>query len=171
MRPFAGRVFVGLALLLVVLILRLPDGLAGALSPIQPAGLSRLGASSSVAELGATLSGRATRITDGDTIRIGDTRIRLRGIDAPEMSTPNGEPARRHLANLIGPQPVRCTDTGERSYDRVVAVCYGADGRDLGEAMVEAGWAVDLPRFSGGRYTPHQAEAARLGVGIYANGG
>jgi endonuclease YncB( thermonuclease family) len=33
---------------------------------------------------GRTLEGRA-QITDGDTIRIGEARIRLKGIDAPEM--------------------------------------------------------------------------------------
>ncbi|MCP9450702.1 MAG: hypothetical protein NNA21_11660, partial [Nitrospira sp.] len=29
-------------------------------------------------------------VIDGDTIRIGSERIRLRGIDAPELSEPNG---------------------------------------------------------------------------------
>ncbi len=58
------------------------------------------------------------RITDGDTIRIGKTRIRLHGIDAPEskQSCRDGEgekwacgkEATFRLANLIGKNWVTC---------------------------------------------------------------
>ena len=113
------------------------------------------------------LAGRPTRITDGDTLRLGAQRIRLHGIDAPEMSTPDGEPARRHLARLVGSSPIRCRDTGERSYDRIVAQCWAADGRDLAAAMVEDGWAHDWPRFSGGRYAEAQASAAANHRGLH----
>ena len=110
----------------------------------------------------ATLIGRPTRITDGDTFRFGETSIRLHGIDAPEMSTRWGDGARTHLASLIGAGQVRCDDTGQRSYRRVVAVCQAADGRDLAASMVEAGWADDAPRFSGGRYAALSARDAAL---------
>ncbi len=119
------------------------------------------------AEAAAPLSGRPTRITDGDTFRFGQVRVRLQGIDAPEMSSPGGAQARRHLAALIGEGVVRCDDTGQRSYARVVAICATADGRDLGASMVEAGWAADWPRFSGGRYAQSQAEAMRDRRGMY----
>lgn len=97
---------------------------------------------------------------------MGAVRIRLHGIDAPEMNTANGRAAREHLRSLIGGGEIRCSDTGSRSYDRVVAACFGPDGRDLALAMVEDGWAVDLPRFSGGRYQAAQqfAETRRLGI-------
>lgn len=112
------------------------------------------------------IAGPPTRVTDGDTIRIGATRIRLDGIDAPEMSTPYGEPARRHLAGLIGGRSVRCIDEGERSYDRVVAICY-LDGQDLGAAMVRDGWARDWARYSGGRYAALEVAAVLKARGMH----
>lgn len=113
------------------------------------------------------ITGRPTKITDGDTFRIGETRIRLDGVDAPEMSTRQGEPARRHLARLIGSGSVRCFDEGERSYDRIVAICYNEDGHDLAEAMVRDGWATDWARYSGGRYASLEADAMRDGRGMH----
>lgn len=122
----------------------------------------------SVAAEVATFGGRPTRITDGDTLRFGETRVRLHGVDAPEMSTAEGREARRRLKALVGNGEVRCRDTGQRSYERVVAVCYDAGGRDLAAAMVEAGWARDWPRYSGGRYAGHQRRAEASGAGLYA---
>ncbi len=113
-----------------------------------------------------SLAGRPTRITDGDTFRLGEVRVRLHGVDAPELRTSDGRPARLHLQTLIGSGAVQCDDTGGRSYERVVAVCRSAAGRELGRAMVEDGWAVDAPRFSGGRYAASEraARAARRGM-------
>lgn len=115
----------------------------------------------------ADIAGRPSRITDGDTIRFGETRVRLHGVDAPEMRTEEGREARRRLIALIGDGQVRCRDTGQRSYDRVVAVCFDARGRDLAAAMVQAGWAVDAPRFSGGRYAAYQRRAEAAGAGLF----
>lgn len=117
----------------------------------------------------AELSGYPTRITDGDTLRFGAYRVRFAGIDAPEMSTHHGEPARRHLAALVAAGgPLRCDDTGQRTYQRIVARCRTADGRDLEAAMVEAGWATDFTQFSHGRYLPAQVRAAFARRGMYA---
>jgi hypothetical protein len=68
---------------------------------------------------------------------------------------------------LIGAGPVRCIDEGERSYDRIVAVCYGEDGEDLAAAMVRDGWATDWARYSGGRYAALEADAVRAGRGMH----
>jgi hypothetical protein len=56
------------------------------------------------------ISGTPTRVIDGDTFDFGPLRVRFAGVDAPEMSTPHGEPARRHLASLIAQGPIRCED-------------------------------------------------------------
>ena len=117
----------------------------------------------------AELSGYPTRIVDGDTLRFGAHRVRFAGIDAPEMSTRHGEPARRHLAALVAAgAPLHCQDTGQRTHNRIVARCRTADGRDLEAAMVEAGWASDFTRFSHGRYLPAQVRAVVARRGMYA---
>ena len=117
----------------------------------------------------AALAGQPTSITDGDTFRLAGERIRLHGIDAPEMSTPEGHLARSHLGSLIAGGSVVCDDTGQRSHDRVVAVCRGADGQDLAAQMVSDGWATDWPRYSMGRYAAHEAQARLAGRGMHAS--
>lgn len=120
------------------------------------------------AERDPALAGRPTHVTDGDTIRFGPTRVRLHGIQAPEMDTADGARARAALATLIGAGEVSCEDTGERSYRRVVARCFDAQGRDLSEQMVREGWATDWPRFSGGRYALAQVIATAEGRGRHS---
>jgi endonuclease YncB( thermonuclease family) len=101
----------------------------------------------------ADLVGPAT-VVDGDTIDIGDDRIRLWGIDAPERHAPGGPEASAWLAALLDGRTVRCVDTGGRSYERIVAQCFLADtGEDLAWLLIDAGHAVDWPRYSGGHYS------------------
>ncbi len=52
------------------------------------------------------LCGRAW-VIDGDTIDIGGTRIRLAGIDAPELDHPYGKNAKWALINLCKGQKIR----------------------------------------------------------------
>ncbi|HYG27397.1 MAG TPA: thermonuclease family protein [Caulobacteraceae bacterium] len=112
------------------------------------------------------LSG-APQVTDGDTLRLNGVRIRLAGIDAPEISTAAGRAAKRHLAELIAGADVGCIDTGERSYDRVVAICSLAGGEDMAGRMVADGWAMEAPRFSGGRYAELQRQAEGRALGMH----
>lgn len=97
------------------------------------------------------LRGRAW-VIDGDTIDIGGTRIRLAGIDAPEMDHPYGRNAKWALVNLCKGQEIRAVFDGDLSHDRTVATCYLPDGRDLSAEMVKAGMAIDWRKFSGGKY-------------------
>lgn len=98
------------------------------------------------------LRGRAW-VIDGDTIDISGTRIRLAGIDAPEMEHPYGKNAKWALVNLCKGHDVRAVFEGDLSHDRTVATCYLPDGRDLSAEMVRAGLAVDWPKFSRGKYS------------------
>lgn len=107
----------------------------------------------------ADLTGRA-RATDGDTIRIGTTSIRIWGLAAPERSEPGGRQATAAMADLLARGPVSCRDTGARSHQRVVAVCTVA-GLDLAAEMVASGWARDCPRYSGGVYAVIEAGSRR----------
>ncbi|MBT4052868.1 MAG: thermonuclease family protein [Bacteroidetes Order II. Incertae sedis bacterium] len=96
------------------------------------------------------------KITDGDTIRIGSTRIRLHGIDAPEAKqtcTADGKEwrcgweATNTLANIVGRHWVTCTKRDTDRYGRVVAVCR-AGPINLNAWMVGNGWAVAYRRYS-----------------------
>lgn len=106
------------------------------------------------------IRGRAW-VIDGDTIDINGTRIRLAGIDAPEMDHPHGKSAKWALANLCKGQEVRAVFEGDMSHDRTVATCYLPDGRDLSAELVQAGLAIDWPKFSGGKYRHLEPEGIR----------
>jgi endonuclease YncB( thermonuclease family) len=89
---------------------------------------------------------------DGDTMRDGPDRLRLFGIDAPEMSEAGGEASKRALAALIAGQTLACYTVDTDRYGRAVVICYLPDGRDVSCVMVSLDHARDWPRYSGGRY-------------------
>ena len=109
----------------------------------------------------ATLVGSPS-VHDGDTLTLQGQAIRLFGIDAEELDEPNGPRARDALRALVrGTHHVRCELTGERTYNRVVGVCYTAAGEDLSEAMVRGGFALDCARYSDHVYRPFEPMAIR----------
>lgn len=100
-------------------------------------------------------------VIDGDTIDIRGTRIRLAGIDAPELEDPYGKVAKSTLMRLCKGEVIRAVNEGGQSYDRLVATCYLPDGRDLSAEMVKAGVAIDWPKFSRGKYRHLEPENVR----------
>ncbi len=98
---------------------------------------------------------------DGDTIVIRNTKIRLAGIDAPELDHPWGKKSKFALINLCKGQVVTAIIKDELSYDRIVAKCYLPDGTDLAGALVKQGLALDWPKFSSGEYRHLEPPDAR----------
>lgn len=119
------------------------------------------------------LSGRAV-VTDGDTLRIGGTKIRLFGVDAPESHQqcrdiagrdwPCGAVATERLKRLVAERRVVCDPQNTDRYGRTVASC-SVDGRDLGAAIVAEGLGRAYARYSD-RYLGDEAaaRAARRGL-------
>jgi len=108
----------------------------------------------------------SARVVDGDTLELSGEKLRLLGIDAPEMAQTceaQGRPvacgklAAEHLVQLIGSRPLDCAVEGKDRYGRGLARCR-AEGRDIAETMTRDGWALSDRRYSDGRY--HGAEAA-----------
>jgi endonuclease YncB( thermonuclease family) len=125
-----------------------------------------------------TIAGRA-RVIDGDTIEVRHTRIRLHGIDAPELHQechrkaaavalvyPCGREARAALERIIGAGEVTCEGRDRDRYGRTVATCT-ARGNDIGREMVREGWAVAFTRYSR-TYVADESEARAAGRGIWA---
>ncbi|WP_202393065.1 thermonuclease family protein [Alteraurantiacibacter buctensis] len=92
----------------------------------------------------------ACTATDGDTLNCGGERVRLLGIDAPDLHgcrqgrqcvVGDGEAARQAIARLIGGAALRIGRVGHDSYGRTLAVVY-ADGANASCAMIAAGHAV-----------------------------
>ncbi len=98
-----------------------------------------------------TLAGTVTHVRDGDTIEVSEVPIRLSGVSAPELDEPLGKRSKLFMRELVLGQLVRCELNGEKSYDRFAGTCY-LNGNDIGALVIEAGLALDCPRYSGGRY-------------------
>lgn len=117
-----------------------------------------------------TLRGTA-RVADGDSLVLDGRRVRLQGIDAPELAQtclrdgaarPCGREARAALARLVAGHAVTCESRRRDRYGRLLATCL-AGGVELNRAMVEAGWAVSY-----GDYRAAEAAARQAGRGLWA---
>lgn len=107
---------------------------------------------------GETLTGVVTHVRDGDTIVVNETPVRLSGVSAPERNEPGGLEATEFMARYLG-KVLRCELFG-RSYDRMVGIC-SLDGEDIGASVIRAGYALDCPRYSKGRYSKLDSPALR----------
>jgi len=102
------------------------------------------------------ISGRAT-VTDGDSLKINQKRIRLFGIDAPEKDQncfdqkgdawPCGAAAKTRLAQYIRDRNIRCAVMGKDRYQRYLAIC-SLDQTDLNARMVADGFALAYRQYS-----------------------
>lgn len=120
---------------------------------------------------GPPLSGRAVAV-DGDTLRLGARRIRLTGLDAPELDQTCtdasgrdwqcGAKARAFVADALAGRNVSCTSSGHDIYGRTLASCRIGDA-DLGMQIVSAGWAV-----ADFGYLGQEASAHAAGRGIWS---
>lgn len=113
-----------------------------------------------VPEYASTMRGRCW-VIDGDTIVINKTRIRIAGIDAPELDHPWGVKAKWAMVQLCKGQTITARIKPELSHDRLVAECFLPDGRDLAAELVRCGLALDWPKFSGGKYSHLETDDAR----------
>ncbi|MEQ1792936.1 MAG: thermonuclease family protein [Nitrospira sp.] len=77
---------------------------------------------------------------DGDTLRMGPERIRLRGIDTPELNEPRGPEARQRLEQLLQEGPIRIVPHGQDVYGRTVADVF-VNGRNVAEVLRQEGYA------------------------------
>ena len=118
----------------------------------------------------ATLEGRP-RIVDGDSLVLRDRRLRLVGLDAPELAqtctkngneVPCGEMARDRLRQIVGSRAVLCETEGRDRYSRLLATCYAGD-KDIGAEIVRSGWAV-----ADGDYAWAEAQARAESAGIWS---
>ena len=106
------------------------------------------------------LSGRVsiTQVSDGDSLRSGDLRIRLFGIDAPELKQQCadqdgvlwscGAAALYQLNALINKnRDLQCSLLDIDRYGRLVMQCFNGP-TDIGAAMVLSGYALAYRHFS-----------------------
>lgn len=84
-------------------------------------------------------STRQAYAVDGDTIRVGGERIRLRGIDTPELSEPEGLAAKQRLEELLRSGPMEIIPHGRDVYDRIIADVF-INGQNVAEILNSEGF-------------------------------
>ncbi len=84
------------------------------------------------------------RVHDGDTFYVGPEKIRLRGIDTPELGAPRSRMATRRLVGLLREGPVTIVPRAEDVYGRIVADVY-VRGHDVSRVLRREGLAKPRP--------------------------
>ncbi|MBI5672611.1 MAG: thermonuclease family protein [Nitrospirae bacterium] len=79
------------------------------------------------------------RVVDGDTIRVGSERIRLRGIDTPEMSELEGPAAKRRLEELLRSGSIRIEPRGRDVYNRLLADVF-VNEQNVADTLISEGY-------------------------------
>ena len=171
--------FIGLAIGSVVGILLSMIQAAGGHIPVAgaagPAAIANANADTGQNNAGSitSITGPA-RIIDGDTLLIGQTKIRLLGIDTPEAnqhcarrdgnSYRCGEVASNRLRELVGLEHTRCEGQAQDRHGRLLATCYSAR-TILNDEMVRSGWAVAYRQYSNMYVSlENEAKQARRGM-------
>ncbi len=128
-----------------------------------------------MATLPTGAAAQTVTVVDGDTIEIGATTYRLKGIDAPEHGQkcnrpsgslwPCGKHATRALQSLVEGADLRCVGSEIDDYGRTIATCFDAD-LDLNKELVLKGLAWAFLKYST-IYEQEQKYAKSMKVGIW----
>lgn len=119
-------------------------------------------------------SGVVTYVVDGDSVHVRPAgggrplRIRVDGIDAPEICQPGGQTAREALARRALGQRVAVHGQRHDDYGRLLARIELKD-HDLGQWMVATGQAWSYRyRSNAGPYAQQQRRAQAAGLGVFS---
>lgn len=131
----------------------------------------------SAAQSGAPKFTGTARIVDGDTLALDDIKIRLHGIDAPEIAQTCsdmhgaiwtcGQWSKAALERLATGL-VTCVQKDIDRYGRIVGTCF-AQGVDVNAAMVAKGAAFAYVQYSRD-YISQETQARRMAFGMWRSG-
>jgi endonuclease YncB( thermonuclease family) len=114
----------------------------------------------------------AFHAADGDSLTLGAERLRLEGIDAPELNQSCqragkawacGRSAREALQDMMLASGTLCQGSRRDRYDRLLVVCRSEADGDINAAMVRRGMAISY-----GGYAKEEAEAKARKAGLWA---
>ena len=96
---------------------------------------------------GPAAAAERLRVTDGDTVRLGEERIRIIGLDAPELrgqcraERRLAERARDRLAELVDTDDIEIIRSARPDKYRRTLAIIRADGQDVARVLIQEGLA------------------------------
>ncbi len=99
-----------------------------------------------------TVVGKVTRIIDGDSILVTDSKsveyeVQLEGIDAPEINQDFGKESKEGLSKLLKDKTVRITWKIKDNFERPLAQIYDGDNH-INMEMIKTGMAWHFKRYN-----------------------
>lgn len=109
-----------------------------------------------------------TEVVDGDTFQLSSgKRVRLMGVDSPEIERCGGLEAKKVLTGLVLNKKVQLKEEVTEAFGRSLALVY-ADGKLINQIILESGWGRTDYRKNSQREVLtaafHQAQKAKLGI-------
>lgn len=109
---------------------------------------------------GTELSGRVIGVHDGDTITLlvagnQQVKVRLDGIDAPELAQPYGQKAKQALSDFVFGKDARIESAGQDKYGRTLGTVY-VGTINVNAMLIQKGMAWVYRQY------PHPPEWERL---------
>lgn len=117
--------------------------------------------------------GKIVKVSDGDTVTLEDNngkkrRVRLNGIDCPEIGQEYGTEAAKYVKNIALNKYVNVEIIGKDQYDRILGVLH-VDGVNVNEALLKNGLAWVYKYNEDERYNSLLSEARALKMNIWSN--
>ncbi len=117
---------------------------------------------------------KVTSVSDGDTVKAiakkGEEpfKIRLHGIDAPELGQDYGQESKDALAALVEGKIIYVDIVDVDCYGRQVGILHAGNSRQsVNKALVELGLAYNWPKYGmlwGGHNAQKRARSKRIGL-------
>lgn len=120
-----------------------------------------------------TLTGRVVAVADGDTLTLltagnQQVKVRLAGIDAPELRQPYGQKAKQALSDWAFGKTARVESPGPDKYGRTLGTVF-VGAVNVNAALIEQGAAWVYRKYSHDPYLltlESQAQAAKRGLWV-----
>ena len=121
------------------------------------------------------LSAQNVSVIDGDTLKINNKKIRLFGIDTPEINQlcskkelqyNCGIEAKEFLVALIKGKQIKCLEKNIKKYGRIIGECF-YDDVNINKLLVRSGHALAYRKYSM-KYVDDENIAKKEKLGVWS---
>jgi endonuclease YncB( thermonuclease family) len=117
-------------------------------------------------------TGQLVKVTDGDSVVLltankQQIKIRLDGIDCPELGQPYSRKAQQFVRDLCKNRTIKVEEKGKDIYRRTLGVLY-ADTINVNEELLRAGLAWQYKYNKSNRYKSLEREARKKKINIWS---